>query len=201
VHSCSLQTELTRDKLLEILKRSDRPDEFKINLQAFMAEVAKLITRTMNELVIDGIKYERLGDQSCEMRLFEEKQIEEYLSRLYEVKSADDRTPYDFVPFDSEVERNLGGKLDSPQAVKFFCKLPGWFKIPTPLGDYNPDRAVVLERDQKLYLVRETKDTHGRDKRRHTENKKIDCGRAHFDAIGVDYAIATNIQEVHAPKK
>jgi len=194
------ETELTRGTLVEILKQSGRLDEFKINPQAFMTEVAKLITRTMNELVIDGIKYERLEGQSYEMRLFEEKEIEEYLSRLYTVQSTDDRTPYDFVPFDSEVERDVAEKLDSAESVKFFCKLPGWFKIPTPLGDYNPDWAVVLERDKKLYLVRETKDTHDRDKRRDTENKKIDCGRAHFNAIGVDYEIATNIQEVLTPR-
>jgi len=193
------ETELTRGTLVEILKQSGRLAEFKVNPQAFMTEVSKLITRTMNELVIDGIKYEKLEGQAYEMRLFEEKEIEEYLSRLYTVQSTDDRTPYDFVPFDSEVERDVAEKLDSSDAVCFFCKLPGWFKIPTPLGDYNPDWAIVLERDQKLYLVRETKDTHDRDKRRDNENKKIDCGRAHFDALGVDYEVAINIQEVLTP--
>ncbi len=194
------ETELTRGTLVEILKQSGRLAEFKVNPQAFMTEVSKLITRTMNELVIDGIKYEKLEGQSYEMRLFEEKEIEEYLSRLYTVQSTDDRTPYDFVPFDSEVERNVAEKLDSSEVVRFFCKLPGWFKIPTPLGDYNPDWAIVLERDQKLYLVRETKDTHDRDKRRDSENKKINCGRAHFDALGVDYEVAINIKEVLTPK-
>lgn len=194
------ETELTRGTLVEILKQSGRLAEFKVNPQAFMTEVSKLITRTMNELVIDGIKYEKLDGQAYEMRLFEEKEIEEYLSRLYTVQSSDDRTPYDFVPFDSEVERDVAEKLDSSEAVRFFCKLPGWFKIPTPLGDYNPDWAVVLERDAKLYLVRETKDTHDRDKRRDTENRKIDCGRAHFRELGVDYEVATNIQEVLTPR-
>ncbi len=195
------ETELTRGTLVEILKQSGRLAEFKVNPQAFMTEVSKLITRTMNELVIDGIKYEKLEGQAYEMRLFEEKEIEEYLSRLYTVQSTDDRTPYDFVPFDSEVERDVAEKLDSSEAVRFFCKLPNWFKIPTPLGDYNPDWAIVLERDQKLYLVRETKDTHDRDKRRDNENKKIDCGRAHFDALGVDYEVAINIKEVLTPKR
>jgi type III restriction enzyme len=194
------ETELTRGTLVEILKGSGRLAEFKINPQAFMTECAKLINRTLNELVIDGIKYEKLEGQVYEMRLFEEKEIEEYLSRLYDVQSNDDRTPYDFIPFDSEVEKGIAEKLDSSEAVKFFCKLPGWFKIATPLGDYNPDWAVVLERDTKLYLVRESKDTHDRDKRRDIENRKIDCGRAHFDALGVDYEVATNIQEVLTPR-
>jgi len=54
----------------------------------------------------------------------------------------------------------------------------------------------VLERDSKLYLIRETKDTHDLD----IENRKIDCGRTHFDAFGVDYEVATNIQEVVTPR-
>ncbi|MDM4015120.1 hypothetical protein [Roseiconus lacunae] len=53
---------------------------------------------------------------------------------------------------------------------------------------------------RKLYLARETKDTHDRDKRRDTENHKIDCGRAHFRELGVDYEVATNIQEVLTPR-
>jgi type III restriction enzyme len=35
------------------------------------------------------------------------------------------------------------------------CKLSRWFVVPTPLGDYNPDWAVVTKNDRKLYLVRE----------------------------------------------
>jgi len=55
-----------------------------------------------------------------------------------------------------------------------------------------------MENDERLYLVRETKSTHDRDKRREIENRKIDCGQAHFDALGVDFKVATNIQEVIA---
>jgi type III restriction enzyme len=63
--------------------------------------------------------------------------------------------------------------------------LPRWFTIPTPVGDYNPDWAVVLEEDQKVYLIRETKSTHDADKRRLEENQKIKCGKAHFEALGI----------------
>ena len=144
------ETELTRGTLVEILKQSHRLKEFTINPQAFMSEVAKLINRALNEMVVDGIKYEQLDGQFYEMRLFEEKEIEEYLSRLYEVTSKDHRTPYDYIPFDSGVEQRIAEKLDSDQNVKFFCKLPRWFVVPTPLGDYNPDWAVVTERDKSF---------------------------------------------------
>ena len=65
------------------------------------------------------------------------------------------------------------------------------------MGDYNPDWAVVLEEDKKLYLIRETKTTHDSDKRRLQENLKILCGEAHFKALdGVDYRVATTVAEV-----
>lgn len=190
------ETELTRSTLAQILKQSGRLKEFTLNPHAFMTEVAKLTNRALHELVIDGIKYEQIEGEVYEMRLFAEHEIEAYLSRLYEVQHNQDATPYDYVPFDSDVELQIAEGLDTNDSVKFFCKLPNWFVVPTPLGDYNPDWAVVTEEEAKLYLVRETKSTHDRDKRREIENKKIDCGRAHFKALGVNFAVATYIHEV-----
>ncbi|MCI4625664.1 MAG: DEAD/DEAH box helicase family protein [Candidatus Magnetoovum sp. WYHC-5] len=190
------ETNLTRCTLINILKLSGRLKDFAINPQSFMTETAKLINRTLNELIIDGIKYEPIKGQYYEMRLFEDKEVEEYLDRLYEVQSKDERTPYDFIAYDSEIEKEVAERLDTDDKVKFFCKLPRWFKVATPLGDYNPDWAIVVEDTHKLYLVRETKSTLDRDKRRESENKKVDCGKAHFQVLGVNFKDATTINEV-----
>ncbi|MCP4579168.1 MAG: type III restriction endonuclease, partial [Deltaproteobacteria bacterium] len=193
------ETELTRKTLVEILKQSGRLREFAVNPQIFMTEIGRLINRALHEMVVDGIQYEKIEGQVYEMRLFEEEEIETYLNRLYEVRSKE-KTPYDFIEIDSDstVEKEVAERLDSDENVKFFCKLPRWFVVPTPLGNYNPDWAVAAENDEKLYLIRETKSTHDRDARRETENRKIDCGRAHFDALGVNFKVATNIHEVLA---
>ena len=190
------ETELTRGTLVEILEQSARLAEFSINPIAFMTEVAKLINRALHELIIDGIKYEPIADQFYEMRLFEEKEVEEYLTRMYQVQSKDSRTPYDYIVYESDVEHEVAKRLDTDERVKFFCKLPRWFKVTTPLGDYNPDWAVVVEEEEKLYLVRETKSTLDRDKRRDSENKKVDCGKAHFTALGVDFKDVVNIHDL-----
>jgi type III restriction enzyme len=190
------ETELTRDTLVKILKASGRIGDFPVNPQAFMTETAKLINRALHELIIDGIKYEPIKDQYYEMRLFEEREVEEYLSRLYEVQSHDNRTPYDYIAFESGVEEKVAELLDNDENVKFFCKLPRWFKVTTPLGDYNPDWAVVVEDSQKIYLVRETKSTLDRDDRRESENKKVICGEAHFNSLGVNFKDATTIYDV-----
>lgn len=193
------ETELTRSTLVEILKRSGRIKDFSINPVIFMAETAKQINRALHELIVDGIKYEPLAGQYYDMRLFEQAEIEEYLNRLYAVTSTDNRTPFDYVAYDSDTEEEVAKLLDSEERVKFFCKLPRWFKVATPLGTYNPDWAVVVEDTQKLYLVRETKSTLDRDKRRETENKKVDCGKAHFKSLGVNFKDAINIHEVLQP--
>lgn len=188
------ETELTRHTLVQILKESGRLKDFPVNPQAFMTEVAKQINRTLRGMIVDGIKYERIAGQEYEMRLFEEEEIESYLSSLYKVQSQD-KTLYDYIPYDSEVEREFARQLDGMENIRLFVKLPRWFVVDTPIGDYNPDWAIVAEQDRRVYLVRETKSTRDDEKRRISENQKIECGRRHFAAIGVDFKTVTTAAE------
>jgi len=99
-----------------------------------------------------------------------------------------EKSPYSLIELDSTVEKNYADKLNQDQTVKFFVKLPPEFKIDTPIGTYNPDWAILKDEDGlKLYLVRETKGSLNEDERRGSENKKILCGKKHFEALGVDY--------------
>lgn len=114
---------------------------------------------------------------------------------------------YDQVVCDSEVERRFVDELEHRADVRLYIKLPGWFAVPTPVGEYNPDWAIVLkERDAHgdgvsgrplLYLVRETKSTKALDALRPDERRTIICGRAAFEgALGVDYAVVTAAGEL-----
>ena len=193
------ETELTRHTLADILKQSGRLCEFKINPQAFMATVAKEISRALHDLMLEGIQYERVADHSWEMSRIEqdaEKGIVRYLSNLYEVQNRE-KTLFDAIEYDSEVERQFARDLDSNENVRLFVKLPSWFKIDTPIGPYNPDWAFVTDRDEKLYFVRETKETLDSEDRRTKENQKIVCGRRHFETLGVDYDVVTSLAEVN----
>ena len=84
--------------------------------------------------------------------------------------------------------------------VKVYAKLPGFFKIETPLGSYNPDWAVVIEKngEEKLYFVVETKSSLFTDALRLAEQVKIDCGKAHFEALDNDVSFikATKMSDV-----
>ncbi len=192
------ETELTRHTLAEILKRSGRLAEFKMNPQAFMAAVAKEISRALHDLMLEGIKYEKVAGQYWEQSRLEqeaEEGIVRYLTNLYEVRNRE-KSLFDAVEYESEVEKQFASDLDNNENVKLFVKLPAWFKIDTPIGTYNPDWAFVTEREQKLYFVRETKSTLDNEERRTKENQKIACGKKHFDTLGVDYGVVTSLAEV-----
>jgi type III restriction enzyme len=192
------ETELTRHTLAEILKRSGRLTEFSINPQAFMAAVAREISRALHDLMLEGLKYEKVAGACWEQSRIEqdaEKGIVRYLSNLYEVQNRE-KSLFDAVVYESEVEKQFARDLDNSENVKLFVKLPSWFKIDTPIGQYNPDWAFVTEREEKLYFVRETKSTLDSEERRTKENQKIACGRRHFETLGVDFDVVTSLAEV-----
>ncbi len=180
------RTHLTRRTLARILIDSGRLYDFERNPQEFIRRTADIINDAKRDAIVEGIKYVRLGDQDVYgQELFRNTELTEYLKGEL---LASTRSPYDYVVLDSEgVERAFAKALESNEDVKVYAKLPGWFKVPTPLGSYNPDWAVLIERDgeERLYFVVETKGSLSAADRRGTENQKIKCAEEHFAALRV----------------
>lgn len=189
------ETELTRSTLVRILKDSGRLDELFNNPQRFLDAVAGILKHELHRLLVDGIKYERINGTGAlaewEMLLFKNEELINYLSALQVEKSV-----YEYVAYDSEVEREFARRLDEREDIKLFVKLPRWFEIDTPVGKYNPDWAILKHDGQALYLVRETKATRDFLKLRTSEADKVRCGAKHFEAIGVSFAVAVTADEV-----
>lgn len=179
------RTHLTRKTIVKILTESQRLDNFKNNPQKFIELSAEAIVRCKRLALVDGIKYQRLGDeQFYAQELLEREELTGYLKNLVENAS---KSVYEHVVCDSDTERDFAMALERNAAVKVFAKLPGWFKVPTPLGSYNPDWAAVIEQDgqERLYFVIETKSSLFVDDLRSGEAAKIECGKAHFRALEV----------------
>ena len=196
------RTELTRSTIMRILVKSERLDDLAINPQLFMDQVVDKIKRVLQELMIEGIEYHKIGDSAYEMRLFEEQELEIYLNDFTFKVSDMDKTIYDeYVPLDSSVENTFARDCETSDQVKFYFKLPDWFKIPTPIGSYNPDWAVVFEDDKRVYFVAETKDTGTSivdlDKLYPSERLKIRCGKAHFKLFeDLEYRVISKVSEL-----
>jgi len=173
------KTQLTRRSLLGILIGSGRLDDFKRNPQQFIEQAAEVINRTKRMALVDGIKYQRLGDEAYyAQELFEQAELLGYLKTMLNAQKA----VYEQVIYQSDTERTFAEQLEKNEAIKVYAKLPGWFKVPTPLGTYNPDWAVLVEKDgtERLYFVVETKSSLFTDDLRDRESGKIKCGEAHF---------------------
>jgi len=195
------KTQLTRKSLVEILTTCQRLSDFKRNPQEFIDLCSEAINRTKRLALVDGIRYQRIGDEYFyAQELFHEEELTGYLKNTLKTK----KSVYEHVVYDSAgTEKRFAEDLEANEAVKVYAKLPGWFKIPTPLGSYNPDWAVLVEDDgeETLYFVVETKSSNWWDDLRHKEGAKIKCGEKHFAALAVgekpaQYVKATSVDDM-----
>jgi len=195
------KTQLTRKSIVRILTDSRRLPDFKKNPQEFIDLATEAINRTKRLALVDGIKYQRIGDDHYyAQELFQQEELTGYLKNTLETK----KSVYEHVIYDSAgIEKRFAEELETNEAVKVYAKLPAWFKVPTPLGTYNPDWAVVVDDDgqEKLYFVVETKGSGWWDDLRHKEGAKIACGKEHFAVLAdgenpAQYIHATSVDEL-----
>ena len=195
------ETTLTRRTLRLILERAGNLGEVFNNPAEYLQRAAEAINKAKRRFLVDGVQYLEIDDV-YEMSLFED---------MTGYESEDDDPPgllpieksiYDHVIYDSKVERDFADALEAMDEVKLFVKLPDWFIVPTPIGDYNPDWAVVFhvqdqfgEEREKLYLVRETKGSVDPANLRGAEKMKIECAERHFGVVDVDYDVVSSAEK------
>lgn len=196
------ETKLTRKTIVAILESVTNLDMFKNNPLSYMNQAAHIINAHKNQLIVDGIEYKRTDDY-YEQKLFTTETLNAYLGNNGNALKANEdkaKTLYDYVVTDSTVELDFARQAELDNNVKFYIKLPDWFKIRTPLGPYNPDWAILYEEgdDQHLYFIVETKGDVSDEQLRPHERAKILSGEKHFKAIDTDikFKRVTKEQEI-----
>ena len=195
------KTQLTRGSIVKILQESRRLQDFARNPQQFIEMATEAINRTKRLALVDGIKYHKIGEQECfAQELFEQEELKGYLKNTISAS----KSVYEKIMYDSAgIEKNFAEDLEANEAVKVYAKLPSWFQVPTPLGLYNPDWAVLIEDNgqERLFFVVETKGSRWLDELRGQESAKIACGKKHFKAIAIhenpaQYTHATSVDDL-----
>lgn len=146
------ETSLTRKTIVAILQSVNNLNSFKNNPLSYMNQAAKIINAIKNQLIVDGIEYTRTNEE-YEQKLFTTETLNAYLGEKGNSVKVDEtkrKTVYDYVVTDSTIEKEFARKAEKDDNVKFYIKLPDWFKIRTPLGPYNPDWAILYEKDDEL---------------------------------------------------
>jgi len=190
VESIKNDTKLTRETVATILQKSGNFRSLSNNPDRFVYEVTKIIREELIRDYVEQVSYEVVPEK-YDVGQFEN--IPSYKDTTQPVS----RSIYDAIVYDSEVEQKFAVDLDQDERIKLFIKLPGWFKIETPVGGYNPDWAIVTakrdlhgnEDKEKVYFVIETK---GGTNLRSSERAKIDSAKKHFEVIAVKYKEINN---------
>ena len=148
---------LTRRTLATIITGIKNRQAALDNPQEFALWAARAIREKAIQQLVDGIQYEKDGTWYDLTQWVEEE--ETVSDRLLPVSNS----IYDQIVVQSDTEKRFAEKVKKRKDVRLFVKLPAWFKVATPVGQYNPDWALVMESiedpEALLYLVRETKST------------------------------------------
>lgn len=155
--------------------------QFKENPEHFISEVSRLINEEKATTLINNITYHKTEDTYSD-DIFT---VNNFNGSLQENVLEVQKHIYDYVKTDSKTERSFAQELETGEAM-VYAKLPSGFKIPTPVGNYNPDWAIVFETKETkhVYFIAETKGSMSTMQLKGAEELKIAYARKHFAKLG-----------------
>ena len=152
---------------------------YKRNPEEFITKTSSIITDEKATTVIDHITYHRIDD-TFDTNIFTER-MPENISKALRAK----KNIQDYVFFDSIKEKEFAEAMDAASEVCVYAKMPRTFKIPTPVGEYAPDWAIVFNEGavRHVYFIAETKGTMDTMELSTVEQTKIACAKKVFNEL------------------
>lgn len=181
----STRAKITRQTAADILQgiQAQTFSHYAANPEEFIKKVSKVIEEQKGSLIINKITYHKTSEK-YDTDIFTETKVNLDSSNL-RLKEKCKKHVQDYLKWDSDIENKLADNLEKEEMVKVYSKLPRGFKIPTPVGDYAPDWAIVFdEKDVKyIYFIAETKGKLESLDIRRREDIKIDCAKKLYAAL------------------
>ena len=195
-------TVLTRRTVAAILKEI-QPGTFAMyrsNPREFIAKVTRLINEQKAAMIVEHITYDTI-EGSYDSSIFTAEKHNLTMDKAYLAKKAIQDYVFTDGTAEKSVERQFAEKLDGAEEVFIYAKLPKGFYIPTPVGHYSPDWAIVFREGavRHIYFVAETKGTMESLSLRPIEKCKIDCAKKLFAKLSdglVTYDHVDSYQEL-----
>lgn len=177
---------LTRRTAAAILQgiQQDKFDMFQLNPEEFISKVVRLINEQKATMIVEHISYDTIEGE-YDSSIFTAEKNGRTIDQAFRAQKAIQDYVYTDGLAEKSVERKFAEELDAAQEVYIYAKLPRGFAIPTPVGNYSPDWAIVFHEGtvKHIYFVAETKGTMESLNLRPIEKAKIDCAKKLFNRL------------------
>ena len=192
-------TGLTRRSIVDILTgiQAHVFDQFSHNPEEFIIRISALINEQKASAIIQHITYDKL-DECHSSSIFTDRELKGQMG--VNAMSVDNHL-FDYLIYDSKIEREFAKDIDKEKDVAVYVKLPTTFYINTPLGKYSPDWAIAFEEGsvKHIYFIAETKGSLSSLNLDPIESGKKKCAEKHFKAISNDrvkYDVVSSYEEL-----
>ena len=188
---------LTRRSVVKILQGIDNKVLlFKNNPEEFIRNVVKTIREQKATMIVEHISYNRIAGKYDSSIFVPERKLN--INKVIEAQKH--ITPY--IAFDSDGERQFAEALEGATEVQVYAKLPRKLKIPTPVGNYAPDWAIVFNDGtvRHVFFVAETKGSLDGMQLRGVEEAKTKCAQKLFNSIStskVRYGVVDKFENLY----
>ena len=191
VEELSENTGLSYTTLFRIIDGITNYSHFAKNPPQYIHQASALIKNIELEEMLRGLDY-HLTDETFPF------EFDDYVKNIDEkgYEPTPKRGVFDKMLVDSDVEKSFAKATDLDDEVVCFLKLPSYYKIQTPIGEYEPDFGIVMKRkslrngkEGEFYFVIETKGTNDINNKKalkESEIYKIKCAVKHFATLGVE---------------
>jgi len=194
----SKSTYLKRETVGKILSKIQKVkfNMFKNNPEDFINKVCSIIEEEKATTFIQSIVYNKSGEFDNEIFT-----INNFRGTLFEDLLEVKKHIYDYLKYDSKIEKAFAKNLEAGEVV-VYAKLPNRFKIPTPAGYYNPDFAILFEKEKTIYFIAETKGSLKSMELKGKEKAKIDYAKKHFEYLSklnkteIKYSVVKSYEEL-----
>ena len=185
VHEVAQRTHLTRRTIVKILKGTrGKLSLFRDNPEEYITNICELIDAEKASVIVSHISYNQL-EERFDNDIFNEKHSDFDSQKAFASKKAiQDYVFVDGTAANGESnEMKFARMLETQQDVKVYAKMPKGFYIPTPMGKYSPDWAIVYESngEKGVYFIAETKGDLNSLSLRKVEAAKIDCAKVLYN--------------------
>ena len=188
---------LTRRSVVKILQGIDNKILlFKNNPEEFIRNVVKIIREQKATMIVEHISYNRIAGKYDSSIFVPERKLN--INKVIEAQKH--ITPY--IVFDSDGEKAFAEALEGATEVQVYAKLPRKLKIPTPVGNYSPDWAIVFNDGtvRHVFFVAETKGSLDGMELRGVEKAKTECAKKLFNHIStskVRYGVVDRFENLY----